>query len=848
MLFPPGAQAEPAEGALDDLNRLVWVPCPARPESPADQPEPGDGPGMFETALIALMRRPFGWLVVAEPTDLLDAETAGLRTELEILRRHHERRSSFAAEQTERRLAERGTFGAAGLWRVRVLAGAANPDELDVLAPLLAGAAELGPHPCQLRHTNGAQSLDAALAAQHHDPADGAQTPFFVTAGTLTALAGLPRLGVPGLELTAPATGPGPDSPAAPSPASPPRDPAPPSPPAAGRPSQAAPTLTDDPPPDALPGRDPADVDREPHLLAAPVAALADLQVVISPDALNGLEVPSALQAPADLAAAHGLQAPVGPEDAAASETPADPDSPSLAGPSADLEAPGALQALLRAEDADVQAAAAQPEDAVALPTDDAVQAPDRPDAPGARPEAQVDRDVPADPETPAEADPSEPADSLVTPVPPAPPAPAPMRVNGAIDLSPAWSKAPSTRHGAGEPPALGRPPASGQLPALGQPTIELGAPLDPDDEPLRVPLAMLRRGVLVAGSAGAGTTRTLHQLLGQATEAGIPWLIIDPDRSFRADGPHGAHGATVINPVDPDAVPVTVSLLAPAPGYPLHAHIALVGALFDVAFGADEALSLIVARALRQVYLTAGWDLVTGRPSGPVQLPDLRDLHAAINELLEGPGYDRATRARLHRAADVRFGSLRDGSAGRFLGGGHPVGVSELLPARIVIAVHDLPPAERVLVTGTLLIQLAEHLRVAPRENTPDPADTPDPPAAGNAPQPELRHLLVLAEARTLLRDDGGDSPAARAAERFAALIAELAASGTGTVLTERRPALLTPDATRDPAIRIVHRLPAPADRDAAGAAPAGGVAAVVLTEEMTTPRPVGLAPVVGP
>ena len=171
---------------------------------------------MFETALIALMRRPFGWLVVAEPTDLLDAETAGLRTELEILRRHHERRSSFAAEQTERRLAERGTFGAAGLWRVRVLAGAANPDELDVLAPLLAGAAELGPHPYQLRHTNGAQSLDAALAAQHHDPADGAQTPFFVTAGTLTALAGLPRLGVPGLDLTAPATGPGPDSPAAP--------------------------------------------------------------------------------------------------------------------------------------------------------------------------------------------------------------------------------------------------------------------------------------------------------------------------------------------------------------------------------------------------------------------------------------------------------------------------------------------------------------------------------------------------------------------------------------------------------------------------------------------------------
>ncbi len=77
-----------------------------------------------------------------------------------------------------------------------MLAGAATADELDVLAPLLAGAAELGPHPYRLRHTTGAHALDAALAARHHDPADGAQSPFFVTAGTLTALAGLPRAGV----------------------------------------------------------------------------------------------------------------------------------------------------------------------------------------------------------------------------------------------------------------------------------------------------------------------------------------------------------------------------------------------------------------------------------------------------------------------------------------------------------------------------------------------------------------------------------------------------------------------------------------------------------------------------
>src|ERR1700761_2945308 len=91
LLFPPGARAEPARDCADELEQLVWAPCLAGPASPSeplpDPAEAAEGPGVFETALIALMRRPFGWLVVAEPTDLLAAATAGLRTELGILRR-----------------------------------------------------------------------------------------------------------------------------------------------------------------------------------------------------------------------------------------------------------------------------------------------------------------------------------------------------------------------------------------------------------------------------------------------------------------------------------------------------------------------------------------------------------------------------------------------------------------------------------------------------------------------------------------------------------------------------------------------------------------------------------------
>src|SRR5262249_59644420 len=92
-------------------------------------------PTLFEWALAALTGRPFGWLVVAEPTDLLDAEIAELRTQVNVLRRHDEEQSRFGAERTQRRLGELDAFREAGLWQVRVLAGGPPPGGGGGVAP-----------------------------------------------------------------------------------------------------------------------------------------------------------------------------------------------------------------------------------------------------------------------------------------------------------------------------------------------------------------------------------------------------------------------------------------------------------------------------------------------------------------------------------------------------------------------------------------------------------------------------------------------------------------------------------------------------------------------------------------
>src|ERR1700690_677225 len=110
LLFPWGAHGQPVAGSvLADLDRLVWGPCPVR-QAPLTRPDEGwsppDGPTRFEAALQTLMGRAFGWLIVADPVDHLDAETDELRSQLNILRRYEEEQARFDVERAQRRLAE----------------------------------------------------------------------------------------------------------------------------------------------------------------------------------------------------------------------------------------------------------------------------------------------------------------------------------------------------------------------------------------------------------------------------------------------------------------------------------------------------------------------------------------------------------------------------------------------------------------------------------------------------------------------------------------------------------------------------------------------------------------------
>jgi DNA helicase HerA-like ATPase len=346
---------------------------------------------------------------------------------------------------------------------------------------------------------------------------------------------------------------------------------------------------------------------------------------------------------------------------------------------------------------------------------------------------------------------------------------------------------------------------------------------------PLALSLSSLHRHVLVSGAAGSGKSQTVRSMLEAAARAGIPWLVIEPAKAeYRlmaarlaaAAGPGGPLARVVrIRPGESDSIAAGLNPLEPALDadgrrFPLQAHADLVKALFLASFRSEDPFPQVLSAALTRVYEEAGWDLALGETAvadPSPGYPSLTDLHRAAIRIVAEIGYSQQVADDVLGFVRVRLSSLRLGTAGRFLEGGHQLDFGRLLGTNAVIEIEDVDDdGDQAFLTGAVLIRLAEHLRMAHR------ADPAVPVAPG------LRHLTVLEEAHRLLRCPANGAPggaAAQAAEMFGGLLAEVRAYGEGIILTERIPERLLGDVIRNTAVKITHRLPAAGDRDAVGA-----------------------------
>ncbi|MGH3830136.1 MAG: ATP-binding protein [Pseudonocardiaceae bacterium] len=343
---------------------------------------------------------------------------------------------------------------------------------------------------------------------------------------------------------------------------------------------------------------------------------------------------------------------------------------------------------------------------------------------------------------------------------------------------------------------------------------VGVGTVLDDGDQPVGqfcVTTETLNRHTFVAGATGAGKSQTVRHLLEGLHKEGIPWLVIEPAKAEYTlmSGRLAPHGeVTVVRPGDPSTLPVGLNPLEPEPSFPLQTHIDLVRALFLAAFEAQEPFPQVLSQALTRCYIDVGWDLVLNQsrlPGITPKYPSLGDLQRTASAVVDNIGYGHEITANVRGFIDVRIGSLRLGTPGRFFEGGHPLDIADLLRRNVVLEIEDIGnDHDKAFFIGAVLVRLYEHLRI--HRGIPDL-------------QNRLRHVTVIEEAHRLLKRVEPGGPAAHAVELFAALLAEIRAYGEGVIIAEQIPSKILSDVIKNTALKIVHRLPAADDRDTVGA-----------------------------
>jgi DNA helicase HerA-like ATPase len=374
--------------------------------------------------------------------------------------------------------------------------------------------------------------------------------------------------------------------------------------------------------------------------------------------------------------------------------------------------------------------------------------------------------------------------------------------------------------------------------------SISLGGVLDRHlrhASPFEVSLETLNRHAFVCGATGSGKSQTIRGLLEELSRVKrphkpVPWLVIEPAKAEyarMAGRLSDIAEVLTIAPGDRVTAPGSLNPLEPASlergnpdrTFPLQSHADLIRALFLAAFRSDEPFPQVLSAALTDCYERAGWDLVTGEPlfrwddrtgqpkavtgTAVPRYPRLRDLQEMAKAVVEQIGYDRETTQRVKGFVDVRIGSLRLGTPGRFFEGGHPLDFGALLRQNVVFALEGVTnDQDKAFLMGAVLIRLYEQLLLEERERF----------AHDGGPAP-FRHLTIIEEAHRLLRNFGEESPAAHSVELFASLLAEVRAYGEGIVIAEQIPSKLIADAIKNTALKVMHRLPALDDRETVGA-----------------------------
>ena len=322
--------------------------------------------------------------------------------------------------------------------------------------------------------------------------------------------------------------------------------------------------------------------------------------------------------------------------------------------------------------------------------------------------------------------------------------------------------------------------------------------------------LGSLRSHTFITGSTGSGKSNTIYQLLDNAREKGVHFLVIEPAKGeyknvFGSDEDVSVYGTNpLITPllrIDPFSFPEKVHILE---------HLDRLVEIFNVCWPMYAAMPAVLKSAVEKSYVDCGWDLITSTNKYDNSLyPDFSDVARNIKIIIDSSEYDRENKGAYKGSLLTRLQSLTTGINGLIFSSDELSG-DNLFEKNVIVDLSRVGSSEtKSLIMGMLVLKLQEFRMTG---DIPMNAD--------------LRHITVLEEAHNLLRRTSIEQPTessnilGKSVELIANAIAEMRTYGEGFIIADQAPGLMDMSVIRNTNTKIIMRLPDQGDRDLVGKA----------------------------
>ena len=329
---------------------------------------------------------------------------------------------------------------------------------------------------------------------------------------------------------------------------------------------------------------------------------------------------------------------------------------------------------------------------------------------------------------------------------------------------------------------------------------VELGSIVGSNSKSV-IPFSSLLAHALVAGATTTGKTTTSKKLLQGLYAAGIPFTVIEAAKKEYHTLVGSIPELRVYTPGN-DGQMLKFNPLQPEDGVLIENHVAAVVRALIAATGGEHPIPEAYDGLLKQTYHKFGWDYgMMAYTDEHKPFPSFKDVFDNVESYIrEHARYGPEVRQNLTAALTLRTENMHSGAIGKLFSETAGLQAPDILEAPCVIELADFSPQSAAFIMNILLFKFYSYLSRRPDSG-------------------QLKRVILVEEAHNIFkRTLSEETGRALNNEYFDKMLAEIRSSGTGLILSDQMPGIMSEAVIANTSVKIVHAITERNDRRTVG------------------------------